>query len=114
MNDLVKKIITDAKANSPEKETVIVKGGKVNASEHNVLIGNGVQEEDKELFFGPLSDKDKFLSFREDIRFPQLMSEIGVFPSATQARKNGWDKDIPSGWSMHKVGKRHICILKVL
>ena len=31
---------------------------------------------------------------------------VGIaFPSLTQARKNGWDKPIPPGYSEHKVGK---------
>lgn len=28
-----------------------------------------------------------------------------AFPSLTQARKNGWDRPIPHGYSEHKVGK---------
>lgn len=34
-----------------------------------------------------------------------LMVQAGAFSSVTQARKNGWDKPIPAGWSEHKVGK---------
>jgi hypothetical protein len=34
-----------------------------------------------------------------------LMVGAGAFSSLTQARKNGWDRPIPHGYSEHKVGK---------
>ena len=34
-----------------------------------------------------------------------LMVQAGAFPSVTMARKNGWNKPIPEGWSEAKVGK---------
>ena len=36
----------------------------------------------------------------------QLVQFVGVFDSVTQARKNGWDRPIPTGWSEHKLPKR--------
>ena len=35
-----------------------------------------------------------------------VMHRAGVFPSVSQARKNGWDKPIPKGMSEFVVGKR--------
>lgn len=34
-----------------------------------------------------------------------LMVQAGGFSSLTQARKNGWNRPIPQGYSEHKVGK---------
>lgn len=34
-----------------------------------------------------------------------LMVQAGAFSSVTQARKNGWDKPVPGGFTEHKVGK---------
>ena len=39
-----------------------------------------------------------------------IMCWAGAFPSVSQARKNGWDKPIPFGFSEFKVGKRKRCI----
>lgn len=33
---------------------------------------------------------------------------VGVFPSLSQARKNGKDTPIPAGYSEHKLGKKKI------
>jgi hypothetical protein len=67
--------------------------------EFNVLIGAGVREADKESFFGPLRPEDEF----------------HTFVSRSDARRNGWDRDIPEGWSDFQIGKlrRRICILKI-
>ena len=85
--------------------------------EFNILIGDGVLETDKELFFGPLNSMDKFLKFPISHRFPQLLRELGIFPSTSQAIKNGWDKDIPDGFSTWKIGsnknRKYIYILKI-
>jgi len=42
-----------------------------------------------------------------------IMCWADAFPSVSQARKNGWDRPIPFGFSEFKVGKnkRHIFIL---
>lgn len=81
--------------------------------EFNILIGKTI-ESDKELFFGPLSEEDEFLSF-EDQNFGNLLAQLGLFPSAGQAKKNGWNKDIPEGFTDLEVGKlkTRIVILKI-
>ena len=38
------------------------------------------------------------------------MCWAGAFPSVSQARKNGWDRPVPFGFSEFKVGKRKRCI----
>ena len=56
-------------------------------------------------FFQPSGDT--ILEVPLGWRMPQIMKLIGAFPSASQAAKNGWNKDIPAGFSEHvvKVGK---------
>jgi len=44
-----------------------------------------------------------------------VMHAAGLFPSAGQARKNGWNKPIPDGWTDLIKGKlkREITILNL-
>jgi hypothetical protein len=39
-----------------------------------------------------------------------VMANAGVFSSVSQARKNGWNKPIPEGFSQERVGKRKTLI----
>ena len=66
---------------------------------------------DKDLFFGPLEEGDNFTAFGGDLTMADLVVEMGVFPSVKQARKNGWAKPIPAGFSAHKIGKRRFHVL---
>lgn len=81
-------------------------------NEINILIGN-TQEGDRDLFFGPLTDNDKFIEMEKEVRWPEILVNAGIFPSKGQARKNGWDKDIPKGWTDISIGKKkkRFCIL---
>jgi hypothetical protein len=83
--------------------------------EFNILIGNGVLESDKDLFFGPLLPDDEFKWFNKQTRFPEVLADLGLFSSRSEARRNGWDKDIPKGFSDIRIGKlkKRICILKI-
>ena len=62
------------------------------------------QETDKELFFGPL-DGEELIAIEERDIMANLIVKAGIFPSVTQARKNGWDKPIPLGFTDLRVGK---------
>ena len=68
-------------------------------------------DSDKELFFGPLEEDEAFVAFGGDLTMADLVVEMGVFPSVKQARKNGWAKPIPPGFSAHKIGKRRFHVL---
>ena len=37
-----------------------------------------------------------------------VMHAAGIFPSVTAARKNGWNKPIPTGWWSERCGKRKV------
>jgi hypothetical protein len=83
----------------------------------NILIG-AVSEQDKICFFGDdegiIPVGEIFLERDLSTRFPELLADLGLFPSRGQARKNGWDKDIPEGWTDLTIGKlkNRVCILK--
>ena len=62
-----------------------------------------IKESDKELFFG--SDKE-FVDIQPKWCMAHIMHNIGLFKSITQARKNGWDKPIPFGWTELTVGQK--------
>lgn len=62
-------------------------------------------EKDRDLFFGPL-DKEEFINIEEKDIMAHLMVKAGIFNSVSDARRNGWDKPIPSGFSDLRVGKK--------
>lgn len=92
----------------------------------NILIGD-FKESDKELFFGPLEDYDKFTIFPNETNLPSLLKELGFAKSKSQARKQipnmfklEADKDnkyleIPEGFSDFILGKKNkrLTILKI-
>jgi hypothetical protein len=63
-------------------------------------------QEDKELFFGPLEGNENFITIGESWIMAHIVCASDNFPSASQARKNGWNKKIPTGFTMLKVGKK--------
>ena len=69
------------------------------------FITKNVTDEDKELFFGPL-DGEEFVEIEEHWNMANILHATGIFPSVTQARKNGEDKPIPSGFTILRRGKK--------
>lgn len=61
-----------------------------------VFIGD-ISEEDKEI--SQPQDGAPIFSAPSEWRMPQLLKALGAFSSTSQASKNGWNKDIPSGCS---------------
>lgn len=84
----------------------------MHGQEFNFIIGRP-EPRDAELFFG-----DEPVEIIDDltIRWPQLLKRIGIFKSTGDAMKNGWNKDIPSGFSDMRIGKLRvrITVLKLL
>lgn len=68
-------------------------------------------EEDKDLFFGPCPTE-----FTTSVAstMAHLLAQLGLFPSVGQAKKNGWDTEIPYGFTDIVVGKlkTRVTILK--
>lgn len=71
---------------------------------HNILVGDKWVEEDKELFFGPLSTEE-FIIITEPMKMAHLLYKLNLFTSVGQAKKAGWDKEIPAGYSEFVIGK---------
>lgn len=67
------------------------------------LVGEKYEEE---LDRGMFDDDATILPLEEtDISMAHLLARLGKFPSVSQARKNGWDRPIPRGWSEFTIGK---------
>lgn len=59
------------------------------------------------VFIGEVSEEDKEMSLPQegspifsapiDWKMCHILAKLGAFPSVTQARKNGWDKEIDVG-----------------
>lgn len=83
-------------------------------SDFNFRTDNA-SERDVDVFFGPADDSDVNFILGENDTMANVMHHAGVFPSVTQARKNGWNKDIPVGFSDRRVGKnkKRITILNL-
>ena len=64
-----------------------------------------VNEKDKNLFFGPL-DNETFIDIQSKWCRAHILHNVGIFKSITQAKKNGWDKPIPEGFTKLTVGKK--------
>lgn len=74
------------------------------------FIHKDLPDSDRDLFFGPLTENDKFIVFDDGVIMAHLIAQIGLFTSIGQARKNGWDKPIPIGYTDLIVGKKKIYV----
>jgi len=71
------------------------------------FISQNVSDKDKDLFFGPLDIGDeKFVEMEPNWCMAHILHGVGIFKSITQARKNGWNKPIPEGFTAITVGKK--------
>ena len=69
------------------------------------FIHKDLPESDRELFFGPLMPEDAFIVFDDTWTMAHIAHAIGMFPSVTQARKNGFGA-IQPGFSLHVLSKK--------
>ena len=67
------------------------------------FIGKNTSESDKELFFGL---HETFIIIEDNWIMAHILHKAGIFPSISQARKNGWNKPIPEGFNILTVGKK--------
>lgn len=82
------------------------------ASYLNIIItSENVREDDRDYLF-PRDEDITYLSL-DQTSMPDLLVQLGAFPSRGQAKKN-WKgpQEIPGGWSHFFVGKlrRELCI----
>lgn len=73
------------------------------------FIHENMPESDKSLFFG--DDEKDFIVFSDLDDMSSLVTKAGSFSSRGQAKKNGWNKPVPAGFSTFKIGKKFIWIL---
>jgi hypothetical protein len=64
-----------------------------------------IEERDKELFFGPLTDADNFIEIQKGWTMANIVCQANIFNSLTQARKNGFNNEIPFGFTDKRIGK---------
>jgi hypothetical protein len=69
------------------------------------FIKSSREDADKELFFAPINDEDKFFKIEDNMNMANIIFIAGILPSVSQARKNGWNKPIPNGFTDIRVGK---------
>ena len=60
-----------------------------------------------ELLMGPYEDDDGItIHLTSEYRsMAHILAKIVFFKSVSEAKRNGWDKPIPQGFSKHTVGK---------
>jgi hypothetical protein len=71
------------------------------------FVSNNVSPMDLILFFQPSVD-DTFELIENHWNMSHIMTKIGIFPSVSQARKNGWNIPIPDGFWTKRIGKKKI------
>ncbi len=73
-------------------------------SNEKIFIHPKMSEKDMKSF-GFWEDKDSAWHIEDNWCMAHIMHLAGVFPSVGIARKNGWNKPIPEGFSEFTVGK---------
>ena len=83
------------------------------SKEFNIVIGD-VDTNLMDRLFGPWEYGDCLIRLPDNTRWPELLKFLDIFSSTSQARKNGWNKDIPIGWTDIIIGKlrNRVYILK--
>jgi hypothetical protein len=71
------------------------------------FIRNTTPEKDVNLFLNPKSEgQERIIMNFENKLLAHLMKEAGIFSSVSEARKNGWNRPIPTGYNEFVIGKK--------
>ena len=84
--------------NRKSKEAIMISNNEFN------FIHPKMSEKDMKSF-GFWEDKDSAWHIEDHWIMAHIMHLAGVFPSVGIARKNGWNKPIPEGFSEFTIGK---------
>lgn len=84
----------------------------IGGTQINVLI-DGCHSSWVETLFDP-QEGEFFIRVPVEMTWAHLLAALRCFPSISQARKNGWDKEIPEGWSEATIGKARKLYVYVL
>jgi hypothetical protein len=83
----------------------------------NVLIGDGIEDPDKDLFFGPVRRHDQFVVIPACASVPRLLAGLGFYGSAKEAERHGHAGRIPDGFTdflVRQWGRKHrVCVLSI-
>ena len=79
-------------------------------AEFNIIGSNFNPEFDIKLFTSIEEDEagivPDFVSLEDtDKSMAHLLARLGKFQSVSEAKRNGWDKPIPTGWNAITIGK---------
>jgi hypothetical protein len=85
---------------------------KLNSHLQFNFVGEKVSDADVEWLMqpDPEGNDGQWIKFPESWTMAHIMHAAGIFPSVTQAKKNGWDKPISHGFSDFVVTKQKIKI----
>lgn len=72
--------------------------------EVNIILGR-FHPDYLESIFKP-KPGEVFVQAPAEMRWPALLVALGCFPSTSQARKAGWNRDIDDGFSGIEIGKK--------
>jgi hypothetical protein len=67
-----------------------------------IIIGDAFQSDLDGLF----DSNDTLVQFGLDAQWPQVLKALSIFKSGSDARRNGWDKDVDNGWSEARFKKQ--------
>jgi len=72
------------------------------------FVIKGTSKSDINLFLGPVNEDQKIVEFEihDKLMIAHLMAQANIFSSISEARRNGWDKPIPTGFHHFIVGKK--------
>lgn len=78
---------------STEASTTTMNKGTLEQTSWNFTQGEGVLFGDHNLFFGPVTRGEQSILLQPDQDMIDVLVMVGIFPSKTIARKNGWAAD---------------------
>lgn len=81
-----------------------------------MLVHKDVPASDIDLFLGPIEEHETIGELLPHWSLAHVVHHCGWFKSVTEAKKNGWDRPVPPGYTnlRRKKGGKEIFILNVL
>jgi hypothetical protein len=80
----------------------------------NVLIGDGIESRDRDLFFGPLNGDERWVELDAAPMLPRLLADFGLFSSAKEASRKGYLGPVRDGFTDLAISKMHrVTILNI-
>ena len=77
--------------------------------EVNIISGNCVDDKDLSVVFGDIDGNigGTVIRVEPNTHMSNILKDLGIFQSSSQARKSGWDFTLPEGFTHYpKIGKK--------